>query len=160
MRLSSKLPLQCVARFYIWMIRGTPLLVQIVFLYTAFAAANIFARASGYIDEALRWIPQAPPAQAATASKLRVLVVDDNADMRDYLMRVLREFHDAVGRLVKRFDATVGFLEGDGVQLFFNDPVAIPDAPMRAVRLGCALREEMAVLTPVWQKRGYDLEAL
>lgn len=42
MRLSSKLPLQCVARFYIWMIRGTPLLVQIVFLYTAFAAANIF----------------------------------------------------------------------------------------------------------------------
>ncbi|MFM0034579.1 amino acid ABC transporter permease [Paraburkholderia strydomiana] len=42
MRLSSKVPLQCVARFYIWMIRGTPLLVQIVFLYTAFAAANIF----------------------------------------------------------------------------------------------------------------------
>ena len=64
------------------------------------------------------------------------------------LMRVLREFHDAVGRLVKRFDATVGFLEGDGVQLFFNDPIAIPDAPMRAVRLGCALRQEMAELTP------------
>ncbi len=74
------------------------------------------------------------------------------------LMRVLREFHDAVGRLVKRFDATVGFLEGDGVQLFFNDPIAIPDAPMRAVRLGCALRQEMAELIPVWRKRGYDLD--
>jgi DNA-binding response OmpR family regulator len=74
------------------------------------------------------------------------------------LMRVLREFHDAIGRLVKRFDATVGFLEGDGVQLFFNDPIEIPDAPLRAVRLGCALREEMALLTPVWQKRGYDLD--
>jgi adenylate cyclase len=74
------------------------------------------------------------------------------------LMRVLREFHEAIGRLVKRFDATVGFLEGDGVQLFFNDPVAIPDAPLRAVRLGCALREEMAELTPLWQKRGYDLD--
>ena len=74
------------------------------------------------------------------------------------LMRVLREFHDAIGRLVKRFDATVGFLEGDGVQLFFNDPIEIPDAPLRAVRLGCALREEMAELTPVWQKRGYDLD--
>ena len=34
------------------------------------------------------------------------------------LMRVLGEFHGAIGRLVKRFDATVGFLEGDGVQLF------------------------------------------
>ncbi len=73
-------------------------------------------------------------------------------------MRVLREFHDAIGRLVKRFDATVGFLEGDGVQLFFNDPIEIPDAPLRAVRLGCALREEMAELTPLWQKRGYDLD--
>jgi adenylate cyclase len=73
------------------------------------------------------------------------------------LMRVLREFHELIGRLVKRFDATVGFLEGDGIQLFFNDPIEIPDAPLRAVRLGCALREEMAELTPLWAKRGYDL---
>jgi DNA-binding response OmpR family regulator len=74
------------------------------------------------------------------------------------LMRVLGEFHDAIGRLVKRFDATVGFLEGDGVQLFFNDPIEIPDAPLRAVRTGCALREEMDLLLPVWSKRGYDLD--
>jgi adenylate cyclase len=73
------------------------------------------------------------------------------------LMQVLREFHDTVGGLVRRFDATVGFLEGDGVQLFFNDPHEVPDAPLRAVQLGCALREEMANLTPKWKKRGYDL---
>src|SRR5947199_9303828 len=63
------------------------------------------------------------------------------------LLRVLREFHDTIGRLVQRFEATVGFLEGDGVQLFFNDPIEIPDAPLRAVRFGCALREEMVGLT-------------
>jgi DNA-binding response OmpR family regulator len=74
------------------------------------------------------------------------------------LMRVLGEFHGAIGRLVKRFDATVGFLEGDGVQLFFNDPIEIPDAALRAVRTGCALREEMDLLMPVWSKRGYDLD--
>ncbi len=74
------------------------------------------------------------------------------------LMRVLGEFHDAIGRLVKAFDATVGFLEGDGVQLFFNDPIEIPDAPLRAVRFGCALREEMSELIPTWKKRGYDLD--
>jgi adenylate cyclase len=74
------------------------------------------------------------------------------------LMRVLGEFHETIGRLVRRFDATVGFLEGDGVQLFFNDPIEIPDAALRAVRLGCALREEMAELTPRWRKRGYDLD--
>jgi adenylate cyclase len=74
------------------------------------------------------------------------------------LMRVLREFHTVIGRLVKRFDATVGFLEGDGVQLFFNDPIPVPDAPLRAVRLGCALREEMVELTEAWRRRGYDLD--
>jgi class 3 adenylate cyclase len=74
------------------------------------------------------------------------------------LMQVLGEFHHVIGGLVQRFDATVGFLEGDGVQLFFNDPQEIPDAPLRAVRLACALREEMATLTPVWRKRGYELD--
>jgi polar amino acid transport system permease protein len=42
MRLSPSRPLQYLARGYIWAVRGTPLLVQIVFLYTAFAAADIF----------------------------------------------------------------------------------------------------------------------
>ncbi len=75
------------------------------------------------------------------------------------LMQVLGEFHSVIGGLVQRFDATVGFLEGDGVQLFFNDPHEVPDAPLRAVRLACALREEMATLTPSWRKRGYELDA-
>jgi class 3 adenylate cyclase len=75
------------------------------------------------------------------------------------LMQVLGEFHRTIGGLVRRFDATVGFLEGDGVQLFFNDPTEVPDAALRAVRLGCALREEMeAELTPQWRKRGYELD--
>ena len=74
------------------------------------------------------------------------------------LMHVLGEFHDVIGRLVKRFEATVGFIEGDGIQLFFNDPIEIPDAALRAVRMGCALREEMAELTPRWAKRGHDLD--
>ncbi|MEO8250999.1 MAG: response regulator [Chloroflexota bacterium] len=74
------------------------------------------------------------------------------------LMRVLGEFHETIGRLVSRFDATVGFLEGDGVQLFFNDPIEVPDAPLRAVRLSCALRDETAQLIPQWRKRGHDLD--
>ena len=74
------------------------------------------------------------------------------------LMRVLGEFHGVIGGLVRRFDATVGFIEGDGVQLFFNDPIEVPDPALRAVRLGCALREGMSELTVLWQKRGYELD--
>ena len=44
------------------------------------------------------------------------------------------------------------------MELFFNDPIEIADAPLRAVRLGCALREEMVGLTELWRKRGYDLD--
>ena len=66
--------------------------------------------------------------------------------------------HGTIGGLVARFDATVGVIEGDGVQLFFNDPIEVPDAALRATRLGCALRAEMAELMPIWRKRGYDLD--
>ena len=34
--------LRFVVSFYVWVMRGTPLLVQIVFIYTGLAAANIF----------------------------------------------------------------------------------------------------------------------
>lgn len=40
-RISTLRPVQAIARFYIWVMRGTPLLVQIVFIYTGLAAANI-----------------------------------------------------------------------------------------------------------------------
>jgi polar amino acid transport system permease protein len=41
-RLSRLAPIQLVVRFYVWVMRGTPLLVQIVFIYTGLAAGNIF----------------------------------------------------------------------------------------------------------------------
>jgi adenylate cyclase len=81
----------------------------------------------------------------------------DSAEPEE-LIRVLGEFHAVIGTLVKRFDATVGFIQGDGVQLFFNDPIEVPDPALRAVRLGFALREEMAELTPRWRKLGFDLD--
>jgi adenylate cyclase len=74
------------------------------------------------------------------------------------LIAVLGEFHAAVGRLVQRFDATVGFLAGDGIQVFFNDPIEVPDPALRAVRMACALREAMTEVTARWRKRGYDLD--
>lgn len=39
---SRFIPLRILASLYIWVIRGTPLLVQLVILYTGLAAANLF----------------------------------------------------------------------------------------------------------------------
>ncbi|MET8849173.1 SpoIIE family protein phosphatase [Amycolatopsis sp. NPDC004625] len=50
--------------------------------------------ADPYVQEALRWLPdgdQAVRPAPAVAAGARVLVADDNADMRDYLVRLLRD---------------------------------------------------------------------
>ena len=81
----------------------------------------------------------------------------DNVEPEE-VMGVIGEFHRTIGGLILRFEATVGLFEGDGVQLWFNDPTEVPDPALRAVRMGCAMREVMAELTPKWQKRGYELD--
>jgi adenylate cyclase len=73
------------------------------------------------------------------------------------VMAVLAEFHDTVGPLINDFAATVGPLAGDGLMVFFNDPVPCPDPPGRAVRLAVAMRERMATVTERWKGLAHDL---
>lgn len=73
------------------------------------------------------------------------------------VMAVLREFHSELGRLVREFEATVGFFAGDGLMVFWNDPLPCPDPAERAVRMAVALRERLVPLTAAWRKRGHDL---
>ena len=73
------------------------------------------------------------------------------------VMGVLREFHAALGMLVHRFEATVGDFTGDGMMVFFGDPIPVPDPALRAVQLAVAMREASRELLQVWRRRGHDL---
>jgi adenylate cyclase len=73
------------------------------------------------------------------------------------VMAALAEFHEAVGPLINSFAATVGGFTGDGLMVFFNDPLPCPDPPARAVRLAVAMRERMATVTERWKGLGHDL---
>ena len=73
------------------------------------------------------------------------------------VMAVLREFHETVGPMIFRFEGTLERFAGDGLMVFFNDPVPCPDPAMRAVRMALDVREGMAELRDKWQKRGHDL---
>jgi adenylate cyclase len=73
------------------------------------------------------------------------------------IVRVLREYHAVIGRRVTEFEATLEHYAGDGVHLFFNDPVAQADHRMRAVRLTVALRDDVARLQDAWMARGVRL---
>lgn len=73
------------------------------------------------------------------------------------VMTILNEFHRLVGGLIHRFEATVNHFAGDGLMVFFNDPLPCPDPAQRAVRMAVALREGMSEQIASWRKRGHDL---
>ena len=73
------------------------------------------------------------------------------------VMTVLREFHQMLGELISRFEATVGFFAGDGLMVFFNDPLPCSDPALRAVEMAVTMRERMLGLTANWRKHGHDL---
>ncbi|HEX5826740.1 MAG TPA: response regulator [Candidatus Limnocylindrales bacterium] len=73
------------------------------------------------------------------------------------IVRVLREYHAVVGHRVTEFEATLEHYAGDGVHVFFNDPVPQADHRYRAVRMTVALRDDVAQLQERWAARGTHL---
>ncbi len=74
------------------------------------------------------------------------------------VMGVLREYHVAMGRAIVEHEGTLERFTGDGMMIFFNDPVPVPDAAERAVRMALAMRARVDELLGRWRKRGYDLD--
>ena len=73
------------------------------------------------------------------------------------VMGVLGEYHAEMGRLILAHEGTLERFTGDGMMVFFNDPVPVPDPAERAVRMAAGMRERVAALAGGWQRRGFDL---
>jgi len=73
------------------------------------------------------------------------------------IMRTLQEYHEVMGGIIHEFEGTVGHFAGDGLMIFFNDPLPCPDPATRAIQMSVAMRERMEKLMAAWQKRGHDL---
>ncbi len=74
------------------------------------------------------------------------------------VMSVLREYHVEMGRLILEHEGTLERFTGDGMMVFFNDPVPVPNAPERAIRMALAMRDRVRDLRAAWRKRGVDLD--
>jgi class 3 adenylate cyclase len=72
-------------------------------------------------------------------------------------LSVVRTYHATVGPLIFEHGGTLEHFEGDGIMVFFNDPVVIETPVLQAVKLAIAIRERMAEPVARWRKRGYDL---
>jgi class 3 adenylate cyclase/putative methionine-R-sulfoxide reductase with GAF domain len=73
------------------------------------------------------------------------------------LFDVLRDYHAVLGQLVPAHAGTLEHFAGDGVMVFFNDPVAVPDHELQAVRFAVAVQEGFAQVAETWRKRGTEL---
>jgi class 3 adenylate cyclase len=74
------------------------------------------------------------------------------------VMGVLREYHSVMGNIIFRFEGTLERFAGDGLMVFFNDPVPCPDPAARAVKMAAAMRECAGELIEKWRKRGHELD--
>jgi class 3 adenylate cyclase len=73
------------------------------------------------------------------------------------LIEVVREYHGVAGELVVAHRGTLEHFAGDGLMVFFNDPVPMPDHELQAARLAIAMRDRIAELAAGWSRRGYEL---
>jgi adenylate cyclase len=73
------------------------------------------------------------------------------------LIDVIRGYHTVTGELIVAHGGTLEHFAGDGVMVFFNDPVPLPEHELQAARLAVAMRERVGELAEGWRKRGYEL---
>jgi adenylate cyclase len=85
-------------------------------------------------------------------------VLDDEKVRHNLDSTVLREYHAEMGRLIIEHEGTLERFTGDGMMIFFNDPIPVSNPAERAIRMALAMRDCVADLTVKWRKLGYELD--
>jgi class 3 adenylate cyclase len=63
-----------------------------------------------------------------------------------------------MGKLILEYEGTLEHFAGDGMMVFFNDPVPVPNPAERAIRMALAMRDRVSDLVVKWRKLGYELD--
>jgi class 3 adenylate cyclase len=80
----------------------------------------------------------------------------DKADP-DEVMDLLSDYHQALGNLVERYGGTLEHFAGDGVMIFFNDPIPVERPAVKAVRMAIDLQQAFEPIAQAWERRGHDV---
>ena len=73
------------------------------------------------------------------------------------VMAVLGEYHAALGELIFTYEGTLERFTGDGLMVFFNDPIPLDQPARRAVEMALAMRDRVWTLVEGWSRIGHDL---
>jgi class 3 adenylate cyclase len=80
----------------------------------------------------------------------------EKSDPED-VMSLLREYHAAIGEIIIKYSGTLEHYAGDGVMVFFNDPIPVPNPALQAVRTALDMRTAIEALTQKWRRLGHEL---
>jgi adenylate cyclase len=80
----------------------------------------------------------------------------DRADP-DEVLELLRAYHATLGRTVDEFGGTLEHFAGDGVMIFFNDPIEVDKPAERAIRMALALQRAFNPIAEAWAKLGHEV---
>jgi class 3 adenylate cyclase len=73
------------------------------------------------------------------------------------LFDVLRQYHTLIGELIPEHGGTLEHFAGDGMMVFFNDPLPVAEHELQAIRMAVTAQERFAELAAAWRKRGTEL---
>ena len=73
------------------------------------------------------------------------------------VLELLHCYHASLVPLIQSYEGTLDRFAGDGLMVFFNDPLPCPNPAERAVRLAVGMRESMTRLAEDWQRRGHAI---
>ena len=80
----------------------------------------------------------------------------ESSDPED-VMTLLREYHEAIGKILFKYGGTLERFAGDGVMVIFNDPVPVPNPALQAVLMALEMRAALGALVERWTRLGHDL---
>ena len=80
----------------------------------------------------------------------------EKSDPED-VMSLLREYHAAIGEIIIKYSGTLEHYAGDGVMVFFNDPIPVPNPALQAVQTALDMRMAIELLTEKWRRLGHEL---
>jgi len=81
----------------------------------------------------------------------------DSAEPEE-IMELLRIYHAEMGKLIFEFQGTLERFAGDGIMVFFNDPIPCENHTEKAARMALEMRARVKGLRTGWLKKGYDLD--
>ena len=94
---------------------------------------------------------------SAVALDLRGFTAFTETSDPEDVMRVLRDYHESMGALIMAHGGTLEHFAGDGMMIYFNDPLPMDDPAGVAVRMAIGMQERFGTLVAGWRQRGYEL---